>query len=118
MIVDFLIKPSETRAHLYRSLKLLWNKPQERADRWAYRSHQQAVAAWDAGKFTQEIVSVPVGKGKTGEAVYFTNDEGPRRETTMENLASGQCTPTGYAQPAIPLPRTRLCRSPRLREKG
>jgi acetyl-CoA C-acetyltransferase len=59
----------------------------EEADRWAYRSHQKAVAAWDAGKFTQEIVSVPVGKGKTGEAVYFTNDEGPRRETTMEKLA-------------------------------
>jgi acetyl-CoA carboxylase carboxyltransferase component len=33
MIVNFLIKPSEMRAHLYRSLKLLWNKPQERADR-------------------------------------------------------------------------------------
>ncbi len=33
MIMDFLIKPSETRRHLYRSLKMLWDKPQERADR-------------------------------------------------------------------------------------
>jgi acetyl-CoA C-acetyltransferase len=59
----------------------------EEADRWAYHSHKKAIAAWDAGKFANEIVAVPVGKGKTGEAVYFTNDEGPRRETTMEKLA-------------------------------
>jgi acetyl-CoA carboxylase carboxyltransferase component len=33
MVIDFLIKPQDTRAHLYRSLKLLWNKPQERIPR-------------------------------------------------------------------------------------
>jgi acetyl-CoA C-acetyltransferase len=30
---------------------------------------------------------VPVGKGKTGETVFFSVDEGPRRETTLEKLA-------------------------------
>jgi acetyl-CoA C-acetyltransferase len=59
----------------------------EEADRWAYRSHQKAIAAQDAGKFAAEIVPVPVGKGKTGETVFFSVDEGPRRETTMEKLA-------------------------------
>ncbi|MFB3924577.1 MAG: acyl-CoA carboxylase subunit beta [Syntrophales bacterium] len=33
MVVDFLIRPQDTRAHLYRALKLLWNKPQERIPR-------------------------------------------------------------------------------------
>jgi acetyl-CoA C-acetyltransferase len=59
----------------------------EEADQWAYRSHQKAIAAQDAGKFAAEIVPVPVGKGKTGETVFFSVDEGPRRETTMEKLA-------------------------------
>ncbi len=59
----------------------------EEADRWALRSHQKAIAAQDAGKFAEEIVPVPVGKGKTGETVYFSIDEGPRRETTLEKLA-------------------------------
>ncbi len=59
----------------------------EEADRWAYRSHQRAIAAQDAGKFKDEIVAVPVGKGKTGETIYFDTDEGPRRETTLEKLA-------------------------------
>jgi acetyl-CoA C-acetyltransferase len=59
----------------------------EEADRWSLRSHQRAIAAQDAGKFKEEIVPVPVGKGKTGETLYFNTDEGPRRETTLEKLA-------------------------------
>lgn len=59
----------------------------EEADQWAFRSHLRAIAAQDAGKFAEEIVPVPVGKGKTGETVFFSVDEGPRRETTMEKLA-------------------------------
>ncbi|PKN84444.1 MAG: acetyl-CoA C-acyltransferase [Deltaproteobacteria bacterium HGW-Deltaproteobacteria-1] len=60
----------------------------EEADRWALRSHQRAIAAQDAGKFTDEIVPVPVGLDKkSGETVYLKTDEGPRRETTLERLA-------------------------------
>ena len=47
-------------------------------DAWAYRSHQRAVAAADAGRFDDEIV--PVGD--------FTADESPRRDTTLEALAA------------------------------
>jgi acetyl-CoA C-acetyltransferase len=46
-------------------------------DAWAYRSHQRAVAAADAGRFDDEIV--PVGD--------FTADESPRRDTSLEALA-------------------------------
>ncbi len=58
----------------------------EEADRWAIRSHQRAIAAWDAGKFVGEIVPVPVSGGKGGD-VMFAVDEGPRRETTLEKIA-------------------------------
>jgi acetyl-CoA C-acetyltransferase len=50
----------------------------EEQDAWAYRSHQRAVAAADAGRFQEEIV--PVGD--------FTADEGPRRDTSLEALAA------------------------------
>jgi acetyl-CoA C-acetyltransferase len=50
----------------------------EEQDRWALRSHQRAVAATDTGKFADEIVSVD------GVAA----DEGPRRDTSLEKLAS------------------------------
>jgi len=57
----------------------------EEADRWAFRSHRRAVAAREDGRFTQEIVPVPVGTGKSGETVFFDTDEGPRIETTLES---------------------------------
>ena len=38
----------------------------EEADRWAIRSHQRAIAAWDAGKFVEEIVPVPVPGAQGG----------------------------------------------------
>jgi acetyl-CoA C-acetyltransferase len=54
-------------------------------DAFALASHQKAVAAIEAGKFTDEIVpvSVPGRKGPTVVAV----DEGPRRDASLESLA-------------------------------
>jgi acetyl-CoA C-acetyltransferase len=63
------------------------NITREEADRWAFRSHQRAIAAQDAGKFAQEIVPIPLGKGKDGQPLFFDTDEGPRRDTTLERLA-------------------------------
>jgi acetyl-CoA C-acetyltransferase len=54
-------------------------------DRWALRSHQLAVKATDEGRLPEEIVPVTV-KGKKGDTVVEI-DEGPRRETTLEQLA-------------------------------
>ncbi|HEX7725328.1 MAG TPA: hypothetical protein VF410_02130, partial [Rhizomicrobium sp.] len=38
----------------------------EASDRWAVRSHQRATAAWNEGRFNDEVVPVPV-KQKKGE---------------------------------------------------
>jgi acetyl-CoA C-acetyltransferase len=58
----------------------------EDQDRFAYESHQKAVAAQSAGKFDAEIVGVEVPQ-KTGEPLVITKDEPPRADTRMEVLA-------------------------------
>jgi acetyl-CoA C-acetyltransferase len=50
----------------------------EAQDEWALRSHERAVRAVDEGRFADEIV--PVGD--------LSVDEGPRRDTSLEKLAS------------------------------
>ena len=50
----------------------------EDQDGWALRSHERAVQAIDEGRFEDEIV--PVGD--------FAVDEGPRRDTSLEQLAA------------------------------
>jgi acetyl-CoA acetyltransferase family protein len=64
-----------------------FNLSREQLDAWAYRSHQRAVAAIDAGRFVDEITPITV-VNKAGETVEFKVDEHPRRDTTMEKLAS------------------------------
>jgi 3-oxoadipyl-CoA thiolase len=58
----------------------------EECDAFALRSHQRAVAATDAGRFTAEIVPVQVRGRK--ETVQVTADEGPRRGSSAEALAA------------------------------
>jgi len=52
-------------------------------DAFALRSHQKALAAIDSGIFQREIVPVPLPNGK-----LMAIDEGPRRDTSLEKLAS------------------------------
>ncbi len=66
----------------------------EEADRFAFSSHQKALAAQAAGKFEREIVPVPVtfsapdAKSKVRNTeVEFKVDEGPRADTSFEALA-------------------------------
>ena len=54
-------------------------------DQFALDSHQRAVAAIENGRFAEEIVPVPIQRGK--EQVLFDTDEGPRRDTSIEALA-------------------------------
>jgi acetyl-CoA acyltransferase len=64
-------------------------------DAFALRSHQRALAAIGAGKFSDEIVPVvaqvvepPNGNGRPStRQVTFAVDEGPRRDTSIEALA-------------------------------
>jgi len=66
----------------------------EDQDTFAFESHQKAIAAIDAGRFTEEIVPVPVRRGK--EESLFDTDEGPRRDSTADAL--------GRLKPAFALP--------------
>ncbi|MDO3646908.1 thiolase family protein [Nocardia mangyaensis] len=50
-------------------------------DGWALRSHRNAIAAIDEGRFTDEIVAIKTPHG------LFEVDEHPRRDTTLEKLA-------------------------------
>ena len=59
----------------------------EDQDAFALESHRRAVAAADAGRFDNEIVPVAVPQPK-GEQVTAHADEGPRPDTTPEQLAS------------------------------
>ncbi len=66
----------------------------EQQDEFAARSHERAAAAQDAGKFADEIVPLNVtleeldAKGKKQKReVTFDQDEGIRRDTSVEGLA-------------------------------
>jgi acetyl-CoA acyltransferase len=59
----------------------------ERADRCGMLSQHKAQAAYEAGKFQPDLVSVAT-KDATGAWGLATEDEGRRPETTMEGLAA------------------------------
>jgi acetyl-CoA C-acetyltransferase len=56
-------------------------------DEFALRSHRKAIAASDSGRFKDEIVPVEV-PGRKGQVTLFDTDETPRRDTSLEALAS------------------------------
>jgi acetyl-CoA C-acetyltransferase len=58
----------------------------EECDEFALRSHQRAAAAWDAGRFADEIVPVSVPQ-KKGEPIVFARDEGFRPTLDLATLA-------------------------------
>jgi acetyl-CoA acyltransferase len=66
----------------------------EAADQFSLRSHQKALAAIQAGKFTEETVAVPVsfttpnGSKPKRQEMVFKVDEGPRADTSLEALLS------------------------------
>ena len=65
-----------------------WGLTREALDAYSLESHRRAVAATDEGKFENEIVPIEVGAG--GAVVLFAVDETPRRDTSLEKLASLQ----------------------------
>ncbi|WP_405137881.1 thiolase family protein [Nocardia sp. NBC_01388] len=54
----------------------------EEMDAWALRSHRNAIAAIDEGRFDAEILPIDTPHGR------FAVDEHPRRSTTAEKLSS------------------------------
>jgi len=65
-----------------------WELSREQLDAYSLESHRRAIVASDEGRFENEIV--PVEVGAAGAAVLFAVDETPRRDTTVEKLASLQ----------------------------
>jgi acetyl-CoA C-acetyltransferase len=59
----------------------------EEQDRWAARSHANAVAAINGGRFKAEIAPVSIPQRK-GAPIVFDTDEGPRADTTFEKLST------------------------------
>ncbi|MFC7026768.1 thiolase family protein [Halomicroarcula sp. GCM10025710] len=54
----------------------------QRQDEYALRSHERAADATDSGRFAEEVVPIETEAGEVSE------DEGIRRDTTLEKLAS------------------------------
>ena len=70
-----------------------WKVSREDQDAFAADSHRKAAAAWNANRFADEIVPVPVqkvtwkGAEKHAECVDFVRDELLRPDTTTASLA-------------------------------
>lgn len=64
-----------------------WNLSREELDEFSLQSHQRAAEATDKGLFEREIIPVEV-KDAEGNTVTFDKDEGIRRDTSLEKLAS------------------------------
>jgi acetyl-CoA C-acetyltransferase len=58
----------------------------EDQDKYALRSHQRVVAAYEAGAMQDEIVAVEL-KDRRGNVTLFDRDESPRADTSLEALA-------------------------------
>lgn len=56
-------------------------------DEWALQSHQRAAKAQDEGWFDAETVPITVPQGRKKPPLEVTQDEGVRRDTSLEKLA-------------------------------
>jgi acetyl-CoA C-acetyltransferase len=88
MIHDGLTNPFSGNHMAYEASEVAAELELTRADmdRWSLRSHELAIKATDEGRLPEEIVPVTV-KGRKGDTVVEV-DEAPRRDTTLEKLAS------------------------------
>jgi len=64
-----------------------WELSREQLDEFSIKSHQKALAAQEEGRFNREIMSITATQEDGTEAV-ITKDEGPRKDTSLEKLAS------------------------------
>ena len=63
-----------------------FNVSREAMDELSYKSHQNAIASTESGRFKEEIVPVEV-KGRKGAISIIDTDESPRKDTTIEVLS-------------------------------
>ncbi|WP_117236893.1 thiolase family protein [Thermus sediminis] len=77
---------TESMGETAENLAEMYGISREAQDRFALLSHRKAVRAWEEGRFLDEVVPVPVKRGK--EEARVEVDEGPRRDTSLERLAA------------------------------
>lgn len=63
-----------------------WSFSREELDHFSYESHQKALTAIKNGHFKEEITPLDV-TDKDGNKFVFSEDEGPREDTTVEALS-------------------------------
>jgi acetyl-CoA acyltransferase len=63
-----------------------WQISREELDAYSLESHRRAAQAQDEGRFDREIMPLEI-VGPEGTSVLFAKDEGPRRDTSMSQLA-------------------------------
>ena len=63
-----------------------WGFSREQLDEYSLESHRRAIRAIDEGRFEREIIPIEVSNPHVG--VVFAVDETPRRDTSLEKLAS------------------------------
>ncbi|HCJ09932.1 MAG TPA: 3-oxoadipyl-CoA thiolase [Clostridiales bacterium] len=81
------IIPLESMGETAENIYERWPIPREEQDRFAYWSHQKAIAVIEEGRFKDEIVPVEV-VGPKGRVTVVDTDEGPRRDTDLEKLTA------------------------------
>ncbi len=64
-----------------------WGLTREDLDAYSLESHRRAARAAGEGRFVSQIASVPV-RGDDGSVETFGDDEGVRKDTSLEKLAS------------------------------
>jgi acetyl-CoA acyltransferase len=64
-----------------------WGITRSKADEFSLESHKKAIKAQEEGRFDREIMPIVVTL-EDGTKQVITQDEGPRRGTTIEKLAS------------------------------
>ena len=64
-----------------------WGFNRRQLDEFSINSHRKAIKAQDEGRFEREIIAVEV-KNEDGTKTIITQDEGPRRESSIEKLAT------------------------------
>jgi len=81
--------PTESMGETAENVAERYSVSREDQDAFALESHRRAVAAAEAGRFDDEIVTVAVPQPK-GQPLTVHSDEGPRPDTSLEKLSSLQ----------------------------
>lgn len=79
--------PLESMGETAENVAEQWKISREDQDAFAYESHQRAIKAQEDGFYDSEIIPVEIPSRK-GDPVIVSRDEQPRKDTTMEKLAT------------------------------